>query len=219
MINRTLLIGCTCLLTMLMVVVPLARAEVNEYACGPLRNGYGPFDYRSDKDKLQIVEGAHFTPQVANLISGNTGPIGADIDYTLRASPNHHRALMAMVRLGEKEKRNRPQGAKYSVECYLNRGLRFRPDDATVKMIYATFLAKKGRQSEALTQLNEAETIAGENANLFYNMGLAYFELKDFDKALIYAHKAYQMNFPLPGLRNKLMQLGKWSEPDPESTR
>src|SRR4051812_47506028 len=61
--------------------------------CGSLANPYGPFDYRTSKDKLDIVEGAHFTPDVETLRSGSTGSLGADIDYTLRTSPNHHRAL------------------------------------------------------------------------------------------------------------------------------
>ncbi len=29
-------------------------AETSDYACGPLQNAYGPYDYRSDKDKLPI---------------------------------------------------------------------------------------------------------------------------------------------------------------------
>jgi tetratricopeptide (TPR) repeat protein len=194
------------------------KAEVSEYSCGPLRNAYGPYDYRSDKDKLQIVEGAHFTPEVANLVRGNTGDRpGGDIDYTLRAFPNHPGALMSMVRLGDKEKTMKPSGAHYSVECYLYRAIRFRDNDGTAKVIYASYLAKKGRNAEALKQLNQATELGEDSANLDYNIGLIYFNLGKFDEALKYAHSAYKRGFPLPGLRDKLKKVGKWSEADVNS--
>jgi tetratricopeptide (TPR) repeat protein len=194
------------------LVISQAKAEVSDISCGPLQNGYGPFDYRSDKDKLPIVEGAHFTSEVANLVRGNTGALGGDIDYTLRAFPNHSGALMSMVRLGDKEKTVKPSGSRYTVECWLYRAVRFRDDDATVKMIYANYLAKKGRNAEALKQLNEAVQRGEDSANLQYNIGLVYFNLGKFDEALNYAHSAYQAGFPLPGLRDKLKKAGKWRE-------
>jgi tetratricopeptide (TPR) repeat protein len=190
------------------------RAEVSDFSCGHLRNSYGPYDYRSDKDKLPIVEGAHFTPEVANLVRGSTsGSPGGDIDYTLRAFPNHPGALMSMVRLGDKEKTAKPSGSRYTVECWLNRAVRFRDNDATVKMIYAIYLAKKGSKAEALKQLNDAVQLGEDDANLQYNIGLVYLNLGKYDEALKHAHVAYQAGFPLPGLRDKLKQAGKWREP------
>ena len=43
-------------------------AEVNDFVCGSLANAYGPFDYRSDKTQLPVVDHFHFTPQVENLV-------------------------------------------------------------------------------------------------------------------------------------------------------
>lgn len=189
------------------------KAEVSDFTCGPLQNAYGPYDYRSDMDKLAIVEGAHFTPEVANLVRGNTAASpGGDIDYTLRAFPNHHAALMSMVRLGDKEKKAKPSGSRYTVECWLYRAVRFRDNDATVKMIYATYLAKKGSNAEALKQLNDAVQLGEDSATLQYNIGLVYFNLGKYDEALKHAHVAYQAGFPLPGLRDKLKKAGKWKE-------
>ena len=188
-------------------------AEVDDFVCGSLQNAYGPFDYRSDKDKLALVESYHLTPNVVNLVSTQSaGTIGGDLDYTLRAFPNHHRALMAMMKLGEKENVAKPRGAKYGVECYFQRALRFRDDDATVRMIYASYLSKKGKRVEALGQLDAAERLESENANIIYNTGLIYFDLKEYDKSLLYAHRAYGLGFPLPGLRDKLRRAGKWKE-------
>lgn len=191
-----------------------ADAEVNDYVCGSLQNAYGPFDYRSDKDKLAIVETFHLTPNVVNLISWQSaGSLGGDLDYTLRAFPNHHVALMAMAKLGEREKTARPKGAKYSVQCYFQRASRFRDNDANVKMLYASFLAKNGNRGEALALLEDAARLEGDNANISYNTGLVYFDMKEYDKALHYAQRAYNSGFPLPGLREKLKRVGKWVEP------
>lgn len=205
------------LLLLGLLFIGRAWAETSDYACGALQNGYGPYDYRTDKDKIGIVIGAHFTPDVANLIKGSSGLIGGDIDYTLRAIPNHPAALLAIIRLGEKQKTNKPSGARYTVECYLNRANRFRNDDPMVKMIYANYLAKNGQGNEALRYLNDAFELGEESANLYYNIGLIYLDLKQYEKSLLNAHRAYKMGFPLPGLRDRLKKAGKWSEPKPIS--
>ena len=76
-----------------------------------------------------------------------------------------------------------------------------------------TYLAKKVRGSEALNHLNRAVESGEGSANLYYNSGLIYFDLKYYEKSLAYAQKAYQMGYPLPGLRDKLKRSGKWQEP------
>jgi hypothetical protein len=69
--------------------------------------------YRSEKDKLRIVEQYHLTPEVLKLVPATTGATGGELDYILRAFPNHHVALMDMVKLGEKQKTAKPAGEKY----------------------------------------------------------------------------------------------------------
>ena len=195
-----------------------SRADVNDYVCGTLKNSYGPYDYRSEwKDKKADIETFHLTPEVINLVRGVSASIGSELDYTLRIFPNHHVALNAMIRLGEKQKTAKPIGAKYSVECYLQRALRFRNDDAVVRVLYASYLSKSGKRVEALNQLNEAERLEEDSVNINYNMGLIYFDLMEYDKALVYAHRAYRSGFPLPGLQNKLKRAGKWKEPTAQS--
>lgn len=182
--------------------------------CGSLTNGYGPYDYRTDRDKLPIVLGAHFTPEVEMLVRGttNTTP-GGDIDYTLRAIPNNHRALIAMMRLGEKEKTPQPRGSRYTISCWFERAIQFRPDDSIVRMIYSTYLNKNGRTPEATTQLEIATTYAKDSAFTHYNIGLHYFVMKNYDKALEQAHKAIELGFTQTALRDQLQSIGKWTEP------
>jgi hypothetical protein len=211
-----------CLSALICTYMP-ALAQTNESACGPLRahGQYGPYDYRTDKDKLEVVENFHFTAVVAALIRGstNTHP-GSDIDYTLRAFPNHHRALLAVMQYGEKMKSSRPPETNYSVECYFDRAIRFRPDDAIVRMIYSTYLNKNGRQAEANGQLEIATTLAKDNPFTHFNIGLHYFDTKNYEKALVEAHRAIALGWTRTELRDLLVGVGKWSDPqEPPSAK
>lgn len=122
-----------------------------EGMCGPLHNSFGPYDFRTiPMSQKALVEGAHFPPAVESLRQGHRSQyVGGDIDYTLRAIPNHPRALQAMVRLGKKERKAQPAGARYPTECYFDRALRFAPDDPWPKILYAIFLIDNNRKKEA----------------------------------------------------------------------
>lgn len=183
-------------------------------ACGSLDNSYGPFDYVQQKDKLGVVEKFHFTPQVESLVTGSSSAeVGQDLDYTLRAFPNHHRALLAMARLGQRERTPMPRGARYAVECYFERALRFRPHDHTARLLYANYLFQNRRAPEAFGQMELVATEATDNAFTHYNLGLMYLEHQRYDRALQHAHQAYGLGSLQPGLRQQLERLGQWQEP------
>jgi tetratricopeptide (TPR) repeat protein len=192
-----------------------AQSELQDIECGALENAYGPFDYTDAserREKLPIVEQFHFNADVENLRRGQSGSIIGDLDYTLRAFPNHHRALNAMARL----QLTNPTAAVApyrSADCYFNRAMRFRPGDGTVRMIYGTFLFKRGERDAALKRYEEAVALLPESAEAHYNMGLLQVELKRYDQALEQAHKAYALGYPLQGLKNRLKRAGKWREP------
>lgn len=186
--------------------------------CGSLNppRQFGPHDYRNAaRENITIVTGRHFTPEVEALVRGNTTTRpGGDIDYTLRAIPNNHRALIAIMRLGEKEKTTQPAGTGYSIQCWFERAIVFRPDDGIVRMIYSTYLKSKGRTGEAIAQLDIATTYASDNPFTHYNIGLHFFDLAVYDKALLQAHKAISLGFPQTALRDQLEKIGKWVEPN-----
>ena len=190
--------------------------SANYSSCGALFSSgqYGPYDFRTDKQQLPIVLGAHFTPEVEALIRGTTNRApGGDIDYTLRAIPNHPNALMAMMRLAEKEKTLKPSGSRYPVECWFDRAIRFRPDDSMVRMIYTTFLTKNNRKPEAMQQLDIVVNTVKDNAFTHQNIGLLYVDLGEHQKALVQAHKAIELGLNRPELKKKLQAAGKWVEP------
>ena len=182
--------------------------------CGdPFKNAFGPFDYRTaTPGQRSIVEQHHFTPNVEALQSGNSASVGGELDYTLRAFPNSPRALMAMVRLGQKEKTAKPTQAQFTVECYLERATQFRPDDPNVWLVRGIYYALQHKFELAIDDFNAAIQQAPDNANAHYNLGLAYFEKKQYTQAVEQAKVAKSLGFPLAGLKNKLESAGQWAD-------
>ena len=189
---------------------------VHAQGCGsPMdAGGYGPFDYRTEKNRLKLVEDFHFTPEVETLRQGKSTTLGGDINYVLRVFPNHHRALMSMVNLVFKEKKTKPEGAHFSIECYFERAEQFRPDDPMVKVIHGIYLIRAKRPKDAVAVLEQAAQLDSDDPNVNYNLALALIDVGRADDAMKYARIAYAGGFPLPGLRNKLKALGKWRELD-----
>lgn len=202
----------------LIAIWPVRVLSQGDPTCGnPFVNHFGPFDYRSasQQDK-KTVESVHFTPGVEALTTPGTttyGMMAGDVGYTLRVFPNHHRALIAMEKLGERHKASVPPGDSISVECYFKRAVQFRPDDTVARGLYARYLAKWGRKEEAAAHLRTALSFAGDNPFSHYNIGLLFFELGDHEAALSQAHKAMALGFPRQDLKDKLRAAGKWQEP------
>lgn len=219
-----------CASTLFIITALFSHNSLALTDCGELKMGqFGPYDYRPEKHKhvggieyppggsehqaiLNLVQGAHFPPIVENLIRGNRGYLGGDLGYTLTSLPNNHRALAAVMRYGEKLKTDHPPDMKFSVECYFDRAVRFAPDDAIVRMLFAQFLISKSRQPEAMQQLIFAKNLAGENAFTHFNIGLIYFDAGSYEKALEQAHQAAALGFPRPDLEQKLRAAGKWQD-------
>ncbi|KPF52355.1 hypothetical protein D621_11655 [beta proteobacterium AAP51] len=174
---------------------------------------YGPFDYRTSRQALEIVERHHFTPIVEALIGGSTGDLAADMNYMLKSSPNHHRALVSLSRLADKTAAPQMRNFEWPFDCYFERAVRFRPDDQVVRMIYAQYLGKRKRVSEAVVHLNAAIAIEPENPFTQYNAGLIFLEIGEHARALEQAHKAKKLGFPRTELQDSLKKSGHWTDP------
>jgi len=199
------------LVLILLLSLP-AAAQRNNIDCGELQNAYGPWDYTNPEHyqhKLPIVTANHFTPEVANLIRGQSAPIEKDLDYTLRAFPNHYRALNAMARLQRRNPELVDSSDIYSAPCYFKRALQFK-DDPTLRMLYAMHLQLMGQLTDARTQYETALKMGSESVELRYNYGLLLTELKEYPLAQEQAQKAYAGGYPLPGLKEKLRAVNHW---------
>ncbi|GGX90160.1 tetratricopeptide repeat protein [Massilia dura] len=205
-----LTIKCNRKLLPAVLLLAAAAAGAKPY-CGELTNGFGPFDYREPPpDSLYLVESAHYTEEVAAGVRGNTGTVGGDLDYTLRAFPNHVKALTSMATAAARAKVNQLPGAKYPVECYFERAVRFKPDDGMAWGAYGKYLYGAGQEARAMPLLKKAHGMAPDNPSINYNLGIAYFRAKQYELAVQHARKAYQHDFPFDGLRNMLVGARKW---------
>lgn len=203
-------------------IAAAVHAEVDLSGCKPLlRSGVFPFDYNNAELRskhLRTVTDIHFTPNVEKLVRGatSTHPYG-DIAYTLNHIPNFPRALQALQRLAARPDTVDPRFRRASpdVACHFKQAINIAPNDIVPRMIFAQYYVSLEKPDLALEQLRDAETIAPNDPNLAYNIGLLLADKKQYDKAQAYADIAYLGGFPLPGLRDKLKRAGAWREPVP----
>lgn len=186
--------------------------------------GVGPWDYTSPKDRtdnLKLVEGAHFTSNVRSLIRGATAvsPLH-DLEYTIRAFPNHYPALYTMIRYAT-ERAFARQAAKAWVrpgrrgriptppECYLTRAIAFSPDDHHLHVLEGLFYHRKGLHPRAHAAYNRAIAIAPDSAEANYNFALLLADMGRYEEARRHGQHAYELGYPLDGLRHRLQAAGQ----------
>jgi len=216
MLNRGRLIA-------FVIVTTLSQPLVAQDSCGSLHDTtFGPFDYTDKRNTvapvgvespLHLVERAHFTAQVENLVRGESSvnPLD-DLDYTLNVFPNHHRALNAMARYYLKHRVHPEQKlGRYTAECWFSRAIQFTPNDAVVREVYGLYLAQLGQREKAIEQYKLAIELIPDFAEAHYNLGLLYVDMRRYEDANRHAVTAYKLGFPLSGLRTKLQQAGKWN--------
>ncbi|NQX89948.1 MAG: tetratricopeptide repeat protein, partial [Halioglobus sp.] len=171
---------------------------------------FGPFDYL-DRDKfpgeLFITEEYHLTPEILKLQQATTTTAINDIQYTLMAWPNHHKALFAAYQFRLLNRGEFPQyiAAPSPVECHLQRAINFSPEDPVPYMIQGMLLHEWERYADALKSYRRATKLMPDDIITLYNMGLTLVELEMYDEAREVAGQVYSTDFPLPGLKNKLI--------------
>lgn len=211
-------LGLALLLALMAGHGPDAQAQTGEAMCGnPFASWFGPFDYRrAPKEALRNVETNHFTPAVEQLVRGVTTDaksMGKDVAYVLGVFPNHHRALLTMMRMGERDGTDPPRGASLPIECWFDRAVRYARDDTVARLMYALWLRKKGRAEESLFHTKAAEAEAKDNPMTYYNVGMSYFELGKFEQAAAAARRAQELGVTQPELINRLKSVNQWTEP------
>ncbi|SFF95077.1 tetratricopeptide repeat protein [Neptunomonas qingdaonensis] len=176
---------------------------------------FGPFDYRyRDRvpEAISMVEGAHFNAKVENLKEGakHKYNLYGDIDYTLRAFPNHARALYTVIRFRTLDGPYNKKQLLLQPECYLNRAIGFTPNDPTIYSLYGIYLHKLDKYDEALEKYLHAEELAPNDIQTKYNIGLLLCDMKKYNEAKKYAIDVYNKNYPFKGLKNRLISAGFW---------
>jgi hypothetical protein len=97
----------------------------------------------------------------------------------------------------------------------LQRSIAAQPTRTEPYVMLAIMHRKAHKLSEARDVLRQADEVTGgSSAEIQYNLGLINLELGDMTAANANARQAYRLGYPLPGLKNKLRQLGKWNDAD-----
>lgn len=181
--------------------------------------GFGPYDYndpelqkRRVSSPLWLVEKGHFSQHVQMLKKGldeNHASNAANLDYVLRAFPNHYKALWVMIRYYLSEGRPRYAQSGYPpAECYLQRAIKFRPKDAALYMLYGNYLQLAGMPDKAVKFYKKALSLDPKSAEAHYNYGLVLLKQKKYEDAKKQAKQAYELGYPLPGLKTRLQEAG-----------
>lgn len=201
-------IAKSCFSTLFICLTLFGAANVNATFC-PEYTGRG-LDYTNPENqgRLDSIADVHFTEDVRMLRRGSTTYLARDIEYLLNWSPNHHQALAALTRLALREGKTTPDRARVDLECRFLWARKTQPRDAMVLVIQGSYYSRAGRFEEAKKTLKEAARMAPENPEINYNLGLALYNLEDYESARSYARKAYNGGYPLPGLRNMLERAG-----------
>ena len=82
-------------------------------------------------------------------------------------------------------------------------------------MLYVNHLIRRNRLDDAHRFLDYVVTQAGESPLTHFNAGLLYFDMKDYDRALLQAHRAMALGMTRADLRDRLNSVGRWKEPEP----
>ncbi len=196
---------------------PWIGQTLNGLPCNGGGQGYGPFDWTKleNKKNWPVVEHSHFTPEVENHIKGVGGYIPNDLDYAIRAFPNHHQVLLSIIRYQfklDQKLLTENRGLVSPVECYLQRAIHFSPKDSASHALYGYYLHKKNHLEEAAKVYAAALSIDNDNPKIAYSYALLLIDMKQFEKAAQIGKIAYQDKNTPKKLMQKLKELGVWSD-------
>ena len=183
------------------------------WACGdPFHNNFGPFDYRTaTKAQRDIVETYHFTRLSRHCDTvestykiGGTSPTRFGPFRTILGRYWRWETLHGGERTTDRTARDIPSTAGSSGQFSF--GL------MTVRSGLCTGFPSLAmtKPKDALEQLQKADELIPNDANVHYNLGLVYFDLKDYGNSLKHAKIAYGLGFPLGGLRSMLESVHEW---------
>lgn len=176
----------------------------------------GYIDYRDNSrfalERKKLVEGAHFTSGVRRGLYGNAGKLMGDLTYVLRHIPNHPQALLVMSEVQSRpgftrRKEGRKDYYYDSIGCFFKRAFYIAPDDPAVFLTRAVISHRNESYQNAEMDYLKALELSPDHAEAHYNLGLLYFTQKKYDESRQHADRAYELGYPLQGLKRKLAAI------------
>jgi tetratricopeptide (TPR) repeat protein len=169
----------------------------------------GPYSYyTSDPQELALRRSAelhHIGPAVEKMQRRDYRGALGDLEFILNKFPNHPRALQLLADFAVNQLK-RPEIAETRVQ----RAVDFDPSRPGTHLVVGLIKHKLGKQKEAIDSYSKAIALDPDQIDAHYNLGLAYVATKDYTRANEHAQRAYALGHPLPGLRDRLKQVGAW---------
>lgn len=136
----------------------------------------------------QVLQEGNFT--LARM--DKTDPIAVDVAYTMATA---HRMLGRF-----------DQGV-----ALLEDVMAAQPELPGAYVALALLYRRNEQNSKAVQILDMGlDRVTNPSAELYYTAAIAYIEKNDLETAQVYAIEAYDLGYPLPGLKRKLTKLGYW---------
>ncbi len=201
---------------------------------------FGPYDYyrppAEPRGAIALVEREHLGFKVAEqMFKKDYCGYYLNLDYTLRAFPNHPKALPMMAKFLESHSTCPPSRKtevtveaaaialesgtwqERNMEYYYGTAIHFVTEDTRVipkhaetHVLYGDWLRKNGEYGKAQKQYETALALKPGSADAHYGMGLMYLDQNNSAKAAEYAKKAYTLGKPPAELRDRLVASGVW---------
>jgi predicted Zn-dependent protease len=155
--------------------------------------------------QLRTVEQYHFGKGMARMEAREWRLAMAEWDFILRYFPDHPRVLYLMsstsikANLGEQ------------AEEYFRNAMALNARNASTHAIYGIHLYSLNKLDDAIEAFQQSLSLDPMSAETHYNLGIAYAAAGKLAAANRHAQAAYNLGYPLPGLRDKLRRMGAWS--------
>jgi tetratricopeptide (TPR) repeat protein len=171
----------------------------------------------TDTTLLRTVERYHVVPAEEKIRTKFYSAARSDIDFVLRYFPNHPTGLLLMAQLCTDHAMPHCE-----LDSVFEKAIALNPNVAGTYVTQGVYLHRVKRYREAIASYQRALAIDPDSINGHYNLALAYLETKQYDLANEEAQRAYALGAPLPGLRDRLKQSGRWkpvaATPAPQSS-
>ena len=175
------------------------------------RDYYNPGTSADQQADWKNAHHYHLQPAFDAMKRGDWKSAHENFEFILRVFPNSPQALNGISELCVLKWRS----PFCDADSWFEQAVAVNPDIATTWVIYGIHLQRERHPLQAIEKLQHALKLRPDDLNAHYNLGLAYFDLKDYDKANEQAQKSYALGAQLPGLRDKLKRAGAWR---PETT-
>jgi tetratricopeptide (TPR) repeat protein len=182
---------------------------------GADRDYYNPGTGTDEVADWRNAHQFHLQPALDDMKRGAWGSARNNLEFILRHFPNSPQALNGISELCTV----RWKSAQCDADSWMERAAAINPSIATTWVIYGIHLQRKRLHREAVDKFAHALELNPDNLNAHYNLGLAYFDLKEYDKANEQAQISYSLGAPLPGLRDMLKRAGAWKPTQTSTSR